>query len=245
MAKESLSIGLTNAGPDDLEVLSGSISLLDAVTPLLWRSALAHVGWLCFVDEPMAFTGGTTAQIQNAVFVAADFRRSHMRLAYHLFHEAMHQKFIELAQTHSLLSPGYDYPSLVENPWNGHVARYVRWDLDRSLTVAHVYLALAVFYGKLGVLLRDGGLARVWAVEGEPQEAFRMAIARSRFILDQLSGHRDMLGVAGCAFLHWMQGLAVRLAPDVSARPFRRFVEHGARQEDPVLTALLRAEVAS
>src|SRR5438552_3634633 len=90
-----------------VSAVSRAIRLLQILLPILSASALRHVRLIVFAELPAYFSSATSPIIQATIFLHRRFIDATASLAEHLLHEAMHQKFIDLVQTHSMLRKGY------------------------------------------------------------------------------------------------------------------------------------------
>lgn len=190
--------------------------LLGELLPMLSCSALTHTHLVVVADayserprlpwEGPSFTSVTNPHILGTIFLAPYLLQNPWKAAEYLLHESLHQKFLDLEHTHSMLRRGYtpaESPT-INPPW--HRARASgpeRWEVNRAISVVHVYTALALFFtrvqqrskeleGKYGPVTEDMALA------------IRQSFDRATFLGEKLLGAKNELGLAGQRFLDWL-----------------------------------------
>ncbi|MBZ4329962.1 hypothetical protein [Corallococcus sp. AS-1-12] len=213
---------LTPATPDArlLDNLVRGMALLDTLLPDLARSALSHVQVVVMADVPArrplmpgeepAFTSLTNPFILGTIFLAPNVLQTPWSVAEYLLHEGLHQKFMDLEHTHSMLRKGYSVEEspVISPPWHRvQLSGASQWHVNRSISVTHVYTALALFFAR----------ARERAVELQPrfgpvnipelELSLRQSFDRATYLGEKLMGARDELGLAGQRFLDWLNGL--------------------------------------
>ena len=146
--------------------LEAGARLLQELLPKLSRSALHHVHLVAMVDQTAMFRSLTNPHIPGVVFFSPSVLRSPWKAAEYLLHEGMHQKFVDLKHTHSMIHYDCEESDLevIRCPWNrAQPGDPNKWSVDRALTVFHVYVCLGLFFT---VLRKHGnGSANFWASE--------------------------------------------------------------------------------
>ncbi|RKI05326.1 hypothetical protein [Corallococcus sp. AB038B] len=213
---------LIPATPDAriLDNLVRGAELLETLVPDLARSTLAHVQVVVVADVPArrplmpgeepAFTSLTNPFILGTIFLAPNVLRNPWSAAEFLLHEGLHQKFMDLEHTHSMLRKGYsvDESPVINPPWHRvQLSGASQWHVNRSISVTHVYTALALFFARARE--RAAELApRFGPVDSAELElSLRQSFDRATYLGEKLMGARDELGVAGQRFLDWLNGL--------------------------------------
>jgi hypothetical protein len=195
-------------------IINQGLALLQELLPLAAHSAVSHLYFIVVDDFYDDVGSGTMAPILGTIFLSRTLQ-SPWTVAEAILHECMHLKFVELEHTHSLLARGYSekVSPRIHPPWHPET---VTWPMNRALTAAHVYVALALYsvvseaaapefqarYGpcKRSMLLVDTSVA------GE----------RARSLIDLVSKHPESLGQAGRVFLEWMGDILQKLAVEPS-----------------------------
>ncbi|MEM7583510.1 MAG: HEXXH motif-containing putative peptide modification protein [Acidobacteriota bacterium] len=175
------------------------------------HSAVAHLHFL-LVDDFYSEVGSTTfAPIPGAIFLARSIVQSPWTIAEAILHECMHLKFVELEHTHSIMARGYSEKTspLVHPPWHPET---VTWPMNRALTAAHVYVALALYS-----VASEAASPELQARYGPCQRSQLLvdtsaAGERANRLIDLASRHPESLGKAGRMFLEWMGDLLQKLA---------------------------------
>ncbi|MDF5758449.1 HEXXH motif-containing putative peptide modification protein [Spongiactinospora sp. TRM90649] len=220
----AMDMGLTLATPDDhtRDTLAEGVRLLRVLCPTLAESALSHVHLIAVLDAApsMGFTSLTHNGVPGVIFLSPGVLKNPWLAAEYLLHEAMHDKFIDLLQTHSILRPGYtDETSPMIRPWwnRAHPGKPGDWPVERALTVAHVYSCLALFFTR--VIDHSENLVRRYGpIQGpDPVKQARRAFDRARYLVLQLRRHPDQLGSAGRTFLRWLGEINAAFDPSPSA----------------------------
>ena len=198
------------------EVLTKATKLLEALLPQLARSALNHVHLVVIAKQGPGFLSVSHPDVLGTIFLSPQILEDPWLTAEYLLHEAMHQKFIDLEHTHSLLCSGYyDGPSPTVRPlWNSPGRKKVdEWPIGRSLTVMHVYTCLAVFFDcverKASELAKHVGSLPDY----DPFVSCRRALDRAQYLRYRIGQHTDSLGCAGMSFVRWIGDLLDELDP--------------------------------
>jgi hypothetical protein len=198
------------------KMLARGAKLLATLFPRLARSALDHVHIVAIVKHGPGFTAVSHPNVMGTIFLSPLILQDPWQAAEVLLHEAMHQKFIDLEHTHSLLGTGYyNTPSPTIRPlWNRPgIGKADEWTIDRALTVMHVYTCLALFYD--GVERRTPELSEDYGpLHGfDPAVSFRSALDRAQYLRYQMSRYTGNLGYAGQKFVKWLSDLLDQLDP--------------------------------
>jgi len=194
--------------------------LLGELLPKLSRSALSHAHVVVIGKAPFPITSVTNPSIPGTAFFAPFVLKHPWRAAEYLLHEALHLKFIDLEQTHSMLRRGYSiYRSpKIEALWNrGQKNSSNKWPVNRVLTVAHTYACLALFFKM--VELRAAELVRVYGPlqDLDPVLSARRALDRAHYLALKLRSVSRELGLAGRLFGEWVLEIVERM--DSHPRP--------------------------
>lgn len=190
--------------------INQALALLQELLPMAAHSAVSHLHFIVVDDFYDEVGSATIAPILGTIFLSRTALRSPWTTAEAILHECMHLKFVDLEHTHSLMARGYSEKASprIHPPWHPET---VTWPMNRALTAAHVYVALALYsvaseaaapelqahYGpcKRSLLLVDSSAA------GE----------RARSLIDLMSRHPESLGKAGQVFLEWMGDILQKL----------------------------------
>ncbi|WP_426735765.1 hypothetical protein [Myxococcus faecalis] len=209
---------ITTLTPDakQLENLRLGTQLLEELLPELSRSALTHTHLVVISDiysdvpqppgESGIFTSVTNPHVLGTIFLAPHLLRNPWIAAEYLLHESLHQKFLDLEHTHSMLRRGYkasESPVIIP-PW--HRARTTgpdRWEVNRSISVTHVYTALALFFSRVHLNL-ERLQERYGPIQVDVPLSIRQSFDRATYLGEKLQGAEDELGLAGQRFLGWL-----------------------------------------
>jgi len=209
---------------EEIALFTAGANLLDEMLPLLGRSALRHVHILAIAGAAHGalppFTSVTHPNILGTMFLSRSVLKNEWLVAESLLHEALHVKFLDLRHTHSLLCHGYtdEVSKTIRPHWNRpKPGRENVWSVDRSLTVLHVYVCLALFFRKLqqcheDFLIRFGQRY----TSNNPHLSARRSFDRARYLAEELGGCQE-LGAAGKAFLMWLSKVLDELDPNPAA----------------------------
>jgi hypothetical protein len=178
---------------DALDVVREGLEFVVDKSPELARDLLPHVGLLGILDS------GTTGSVVSAshrsfpglVFIATP--SSPIGVAEALIHEGAHQKFFDLAITHSLLTSDSDRCEPYRPPWSG-----AYWPTEQAFAACHAYACMAQFADDAGV--HSGGL------ELGPTSLLPSARDRSGAIGQWLVEHHRHLDVDALRLLEGMLG---------------------------------------
>lgn len=210
-------LGLASPGPEICEMLSRGAALLRMLCPKLSRSALGHVHLVAVVNTMVSpgFTSLTTPAIPGLVVLAPSVLKSPLDAAAFLLHEAMHSKFVDLEHTHSLMHAGYNE---MESPrirphWNRvQPGQLPGWSVNRSLTVCHVYVSLALLYIHAG--LNSNVVDQFGSCDGSAVAVqVRRSLDRAHYLQQQLVVNRAQLGAGGALFVDWLGAILAMLDP--------------------------------
>jgi len=213
--------------PDDRVArnLKLGAELLAELLPQLSRSALTHVHLVVVADvsrkqplppgESAVFTSNTNPHIPGTIFLAPGVLQDPWSVAEYLLHEALHQKFVDLEHTHSMLRKGYsiDESPIIHPPWHRiRLSGPPTWHVNRSISVTHVYTALALFFTRVN--MRAAELeGRYGPVKENVPLSIRQSFDRATYLGEKLLGAKDELGMAGQRFLHWLNELLSTFDP--------------------------------
>jgi len=190
------------------EMLVAGATLLHALCPRLAASAMSHVHLVAVVDanSPVRINSMTNPRIPGVFFLSPAVLTSPWQAAEYLLHEAMHLKFLDLENTHSLFSESYDETRspLIRPHWNKvRQGNEGEWPINRVLTVTHVYTCLALFFSI--VAKRSPNLEGEYGpLHRDPIRQLRRSFDRAHYLRYQLSCHEEQLGVAGRLMVRWL-----------------------------------------
>ena len=109
-----------------------------------------------------------------------------------------------------MLRKGYTSQPCVIAPWNAGTPAFKEWDVDRTLSVLHVYATLAIFYA--AAQLRGPSLEHGFGnLKGDTLTGFRKSLDRARFLSGALKNHIAQLGYAGRSFVNWISNLLIEM----------------------------------
>lgn len=204
-------VGLTLRTPDEhvQKMLVSGSQLLNRLLPELACSALNHVYLVAVVDSNSPkFTSVTHPGIPGTIFLSPSVLKTPWQAAEYLLHEALHQKFIDLEHTHSMLRRNYqvteDSP-LIRPLWNrGRPNKSISWSIDRALTVCHVYTCLALFFTV--VERRSTEFEKLYGSLNnlDPIISARRAFDRAHYLSHELKQFDQELGLAGRRCVNWL-----------------------------------------
>jgi len=175
------------------------------------HSAVSHLYFIAVDDFDDEVGSATISRILGTVFLSRIALRSPWTTAEAILHECMHLKFVELEHTHSIMARGYSEKTSprIHPPWHPET---VTWPMNRALTAAHVYVALAL-YSMVSEAAAPEFEARYGPCKRSPILADTNAAAeRARSLIDLMSMHPESLGQAGRMFLEWMEDILQKLA---------------------------------
>lgn len=139
--------------PDDCasEMFVAGARLLSELCPRLAESALRHVHLIAVIESKSSanITSMTNPRIPGVFFLSPAVLTTPWQVAEYLLHEALHVKFLDLENTHSLLVEDYYEPDSprIRPHWNKvRSGGASEWPVNRVLTVFQVYVHLAVFF---------------------------------------------------------------------------------------------------
>jgi hypothetical protein len=198
-------------------IINQAMVLLQELLPVAAHSAMSHLHFIAVdvVDFDNVVGSATISRILGTIFLSRSVLRSPWTIAEAILHECMHLKFVELEHTHSLMARGYSEETSprIHPPWH---SKTVTWPMNRALTAAHVYVALALysvaseaavpeFQARYGTCKRSSLLV-------DPSAAGE----RARSLIELASRYPESLGQAGRMFLEWMGDILQKLAPGFS-----------------------------
>jgi hypothetical protein len=191
--------------------INQALELLQELLPVAAHSAVSHLHFIAADDFDDVVGSATIAPIPGTIFLSRGTLRSPWTVAEAILHECMHLKFVELEQTHSIMARGYseDTSPRIHPPWHPET---VNWPMNRALTAAHVYVALAVY-----TVASEAAAPELQARYGPCKRSPLLVDAsaadeRARSLIDLASRHPESLGQAGRVFLEWMEGILQKLA---------------------------------
>lgn len=235
---------VTGFSAQQAETVSRALELLVDIVPEVAAGLLAHVRLLCRVassNPNNSLRSASRTNLPGVVFLGDPVLTSPLTAAEHLLHEACHQRYREVRLFASILAEGYDDDggTKILTPWHHPNAALSVWDVDKTLTAAHVYLHLAYFYGTL----HDAETQPCLASADEIRRRSFSKIERARFLLDALHATgRPQLGYAGNLLLDWMRDVVGTFAlEDVSEARLTRLVFERYAEEDAELHAASEA----
>jgi hypothetical protein len=191
--------------------ISQALALLQELLPVAAHSAVSHLYFIAVDDFDDEVGSATISPILGTIFLSRSTLRSPWTIAEAILHECMHLKFVELEQTHSIMARGYSEKASprIHPPWHPET---VTWPMNRALTAAHVYVALAL-YSVVSEAAAPELQARYGPCKRSPLLVDTSAAAeRARSLIDLASRHPESLGQAGRVFLEWMGDILQKLA---------------------------------
>jgi len=216
--------GLVLATPDQhaREMLAAGASLLDDLCPSLIDSAMSHVHLIVVVgaNSPTRITSLTNPRIPGVFFLSPTVLADPWQAAEYLLHEALHVKFLDLENTHSLFSSDYDEVNSprIRPHWNKVQAGGAsEWPINRVLTVLQVYVCLALFFTITAARSSSLEVKYGPTYRNSAQQA-RSSLDRAHYLADQLNQHQEYLGFAGQLYVRWLESILGVLDPDQPLR---------------------------
>jgi hypothetical protein len=191
--------------------INQGLALLQELIPVAAHSALSHLHFIAVDDFDTVVGSATISPIPGTIFLSRSVLRSSWSIAESILHECMHLKFVELEHTHSLMARGYSEKASprIHPPWHPET---VTWPMNRALTAAHVYVALAL-YSVASEAAAPEFQARYGPCKRSPLLVDTSAAGeRARSLIDVASRHPESLGQAGRRFLEWMGDILQKLA---------------------------------
>jgi hypothetical protein len=225
------------------QMLVQGTRLLETLLPKLARSVLPHAHLIALIEP---FRGSVTnPNIPGVVFLSSAAVQTPWMAAEFLLHEALHLRFIDLEQTHSMLRAGYDeFDSPLVHPlWHRNRAASSQvWPTNRLLTVSHVYTSLALFFMVVERRRRD--LEDAYGPVGiDPLLFARQAMDRAHFLNHAIRQNvAAELGEAGELFVEWLEGIMARLDPaPPAAGSYIHLLLDLYRRETEIIAARIKA----
>lgn len=191
--------------------ISQGLALLQELLPLAAHSGVSHLHFIAVDDFDDVVGSATISPILGTIFLSRSALRSPWTIAEAILHECMHLKFVELEHTHSIMARGYSEETSprIHPPWHPET---VTWPMNRALTAAHVYVALAL-YSVASEEAAPELQARYGPCKRSPLLVDTSAAGeRAQSLIDLLSRHPESLGPAGRVFLEWMGDILQKLA---------------------------------
>lgn len=211
--------GAIPSTPSDeaLTRLAAGASLLYELLPKLAPSALQHARVISLVPQEGSFTGvGSSSQYHvGGVIFLNEKLGSPWWVAEHLLHEALHQKFYDFRQAHSLTQfkeSADEVERPVLSPWNpSRLVGSNWWNPMRDFAAFHVYVHLALL-----CTVAEDRRAELESSYG-PHDMLdsQRPRERARYLGEQLrSVCWDTLDTAGYAYADWLDALLDVLDPN-------------------------------
>jgi hypothetical protein len=191
--------------------INQALALLQELLPVAAHSAVSHLHFIAVDDFDDEVGSATISRILGTIFLSRSALRSPWTIAEAILHECMHLKFVELEHTHSIMARGYSEQASprIHPPWHPET---VTWPMNRALTAAHVYVALAL-YSVASETAAPDLQARYGPCKRSPILVDKSAAGeRARSLIDLASRHPESLGQAGRMFLEWMRDILQKLA---------------------------------
>lgn len=195
--------------------ISQALALLQELLPVAAHSAVSHLHFVAVDDFDNVVGSATISPIPGTIFLSRSVLQSPWSIAESILHECMHLKFVELEHTHSLMARGYSEKTSprIHPPWHPET---VTWPMNRALTAAHVYVALALY-----TVASEAAVPELQARYGPCKRSPLLVDAsaageRARSLIDLASRHPESLGQAGRMFLEWMGEILQKLAVEPS-----------------------------
>jgi len=226
VSKHHRGLVLTTPDVPAQKMLVAGAKVLHILCPRLAESAMSHVHLIAVVNtkSSVKVTSLTDPRIPGVFFLSPSVLTNPWQAAEYLLHEAMHLKFVDLENTHSLFSEDYDEVSSpkVRPHWNKIIPGGVsEWPIHRVLTVLHVYTCLALFF--TNAASRSSSLeAEYGPLHLDPIEQARRSFDRAHYLRYELERHEEFLGFAGRLFIRWLGEILQSL--DNSAPPKGSYV---------------------
>ena len=172
--------------------------LLEQLLPQLSASALSHVTAVGIIEHAGGILSVTNPYVPGTIFVTEHALTDPWSVAEFLLHEALHVKYVDLDNTHSINNLAMAHGKPVTPPWR----RTQHWSVQHALTAMHVYLALAVFFDAVSskpYLVEKYGAHPTLVAEASK----RRSLDRAHFLLRKIQQNREALGKAGLLFISW------------------------------------------
>jgi hypothetical protein len=186
--------------------------LVRALLPQLARSSLFHV-FMIGVAKPIStipFKSMTVVGLPGTLFLTSAVLVTRLSAAEALLHESMHLKFIDIDYSESLFAKGFraDISPKFTPPWHNRTVKG-DWPVDRLLTAMHVYLALAVFFARMGQRAYQEAIDN----RVHPWERAFQAMDRTRYLVVQAQAYLEYLSANGSQFVAWIEQTLEDLDP--------------------------------
>jgi HEXXH motif-containing protein len=191
--------------------INQALALLQELLPMAAHSAVSHLHFIATDDFDDEVGSATISRVLGTIFLSRSAVRSPWTIAEAILHECMHLKFVELEHTHSLMARDYSEKTSprIHPPWHPET---VTWPMNRALTAAHVYVALAL-YSVASEAAAPEAQTRYGPCKRSPILVdTRAAGERAHSLIDLVSQHPESLGQAGRMFLDWMRDILQKLA---------------------------------
>ena len=148
MGGEGLDIRIVAPRRDQIEMVAESVAAINSILPLTGPSTLGLVRGIALMEGavPSAYINENPLTF----LVNVDRFSDTLLLAETIFHEALHQKLVDIRLTSYLLTEGYDDKESegrgdVSVPWP-RIEMPRKWSSARALAAFHVYSHLVVLY---------------------------------------------------------------------------------------------------
>ncbi|MDQ0206633.1 hypothetical protein [Alkalicoccobacillus murimartini] len=180
---------------ENLKHISESLELMFEYLPLLSKDALNAVEAILPIKSGVESAFISTTPL--VIYIDQTQFKSTLKLADAIFHEALHQKLLNIRLSKRLLRPGYnDFAGIpVPIPWGNE--NYRMFSVGRGLAAAHVYVHLTLFHAKGSIL------------HGEPEnfKELNQSYTRANYLVQTLmmDHFRHELGIDGLKFLSWLK----------------------------------------
>jgi hypothetical protein len=181
-------------------IVADGLEMAVDVCPALALDLLPHVAMFAVVDPGSSGDLGSASVREYPGLVVLPEPRTPLEVAEALMHEGAHQKFFDIAVTHSILggpAGADDTPSFAAS-WAGPLTP--RWPFEQCVAAYHAYSCLAAFMHAL----RD---ARVSTSSLHEFSLLPHADDRARELGEWLIANRNCLGPDGRRFLATMTGV--------------------------------------
>jgi hypothetical protein len=191
--------------------INQALALVQELLPVAAHSAASHLYFIAVDDFDDVVGSATISPILGTIFLSRSALQSPWTTAEAILHECMHLKFVELEHTHSMMARGYSEKASprIHPPWHPET---VTWPMNRTLTAAHVYVALTL-YSVVSEAAAQEFQARYGPCKRSPLLVDPSAAGeRARSLIDLASRHPESLGQAGRTFLEWMGDILQELA---------------------------------
>ncbi|GAA2954803.1 hypothetical protein GCM10010446_44740 [Streptomyces enissocaesilis] len=190
-----------------LGTITEAAKVVDRLLPELGRSALSHTSTVVVATsvEGSQYKSLTVPGLPGVIFLSPTVLASPVSAAEAMFHESMHVKLMDIDYAEHLFAAGFRPLSspMVSPPWHSG-DRKQRWPLDRLLTAMHVYTGLAVFFGRIDLERRRGGVTDRSEYPADPAMKYQEAIERARYLSNTAQDHFNTFSAAGNSFIKWI-----------------------------------------